>query len=271
MRHNPTVKTIGGHEKSGEKPDGRSPERPTDSPPANSGSGESGLGTLSQWQLIRVRFARHRLALVGFQVLCVLYFVAVFAEFFAPTTKAWRDTDFIYCPPQIPKFNLREGFYVHPLERQVDPITLRSYYTIDRNAFVPLGFFVRGEPYGLWGLIPMDRHFIGVKQNAEAGGKADYPAQFFFLGADRYGHDIFSRTIYGSRISLSIGIVSILITFVLGILIGGISGYLSGKVDTVIQRAIEIINAFPQLPMWLALAAVMPADWSALGTHFWRD
>ena len=253
----------GGH--NSEVPGG---ELETSPSPSLSDTDESDLGTLSQWQLIRVRFARHRLALLGFQVLIVLYFVAVFAEFFAPTTKAWRDTDFIYCPPQLPKFNLKHGLYVQPLKREVDPITLRSYYVKDERSAIPLGFFVKGEPYELWGLFPMNRHFMGMDSSFDEGGETGHPRSFFFLGADRYGHDIFSRDHLRIPYQPFHWNRFIFITFILGVFIGGISGYLSGKVDTLIQRVIEIINSFPQLPMWLALAAVMPAEWSALGTYF---
>ena len=219
------------------------------------------LGSLSQWQLIRLRFVKHRLALYSFYVILVLYGLALFAEFFAPTTKDWNDIDFIFCPPQLPRFSFENGFYVVALEKQKDPITLRRYFTRDPDHIIQLGFFVKGEPYELWGFIPMESHFFGPKK--QVSGET-----FYFLGADKFGQDVFSRIIYGSRISLSIGIVSIAATFILGIAIGGISGYIGGQTDNFIQRFIEIINSFPQIPLWLILAALLPPDWSPLRIYF---
>jgi peptide/nickel transport system permease protein len=165
--------------------------------------------------------------------------------------------------------------HVLALTQHVDPITFQKTYIQDKNDIVPLGFFVKGEPYKLWGLIPWDRHFIGVDHEAykpptdrtEAEAGESLPT-FYAIGADKYGRDLLSRMIYGARISLSIGLLAIVITFILGVTIGGISGYLGGKVDTIIQRLIEIINAFPRLPLWLALAAAMPSDWSSLRIYF---
>ncbi|MDQ3815050.1 MAG: ABC transporter permease [Armatimonadota bacterium] len=217
--------------------------------------------TLSQWQLIALRFSRHYLAVGSLFILMVLYSLAIFAEFCAPYTRSWNNVDMIYAPPQLPKFSFQYGFYTNRIERQIDPISLKNYYT-KTDDIVPLGFFVRGEPYKLWGLIPTDRHFFGAHLGGENSGT------FYFLGADKYGRDVLSRLIYGARISLSIGIVSIIATFLLGATIGGISGYVGGTADTFIQRAIEVINSFPHLPLWLAFAAVLPSDWSPIQTYF---
>ncbi len=231
--------------------------RPT--PPAGGGSS---VGELSQWQLILRRFRRHRLAVFSFYLLVALYLGAAFCEFFAPTTREWRNLDYRYAPPQLPQFDLEHGFHTDAVVLERDPVSFRHHFVEVPGEVVPLGFFVRGEPYRLWGLFETDRHFFGVDHRAvERGEIVPDKAVFYFMGADQYGHDIFSRVLYGARISLSIGILAILITSVLGIIIGGISGYLGGKVDEVIQRGIEIINAFPQLPLWIALAAILPADW----------
>ena len=220
------------------------------------------VATLSQWQLIWLRFSRHWLALLSFYILIVLYGVAGCAEFFALYSSGTKDVQMIYCPPQIPKWSLAHGLHVNQLRREIDPVTLRNYY-VQADAVTPLGFFVAGEPYKLWGLIPARRHFFGPR--ASAGSP---PPPYYLLGADKFGRDVLSRLIHGARISLSIGIVSIVVTFLLGALIGGVSGYLGGAVDNAIQRIIEVISSFPQLPLWLALAAVMPRDWSALNTYF---
>lgn len=221
---------------------------------------ERGGANLSQWQLIARRFSRHKLAFTSLLLLGVLYSVAVFAEVVAPYPSAWNNVEKIYAPPQLPKFSLRHGFYTNDVQRQIDPVTLQNYYTRS-DKIVPLGFFAVGEPYKLWGFVPMQRHLFGAR-NAAAGDT------FFFLGADKYGRDVWSRIVYGARISLSIGIVSIIATFILGVTIGGVSGYIGGKTDTLIQRLIEVINSFPHLPLWLALAAVLPSDWSPIQTYF---
>ncbi|NLB68852.1 MAG: ABC transporter permease [Lentisphaerae bacterium] len=223
------------------------------------------MDTLSQWQLIRIRFANHRLAVIGLHMLIVLYLIAALAEFIAPYTRDFNDVDKIYCPPQVPKYTRKSGLHAKALTRQIDPITFQNYYTAADDV-IPLGFFVKGIPYRLWGVIPCERHFFGVRTEAwEGEGKAP---PVYFLGADKFGRDILSRITYGARISLSIGLVSIIVTFTLGAAIGGISGYVGGKTDNFIQRAIEVINSFPQLPLWMALAAIFPEDWSAMKTYF---
>lgn len=225
-------------------------------------------GSLSQWALIRRRFLQHRLAVGSLFMLAVLYALALGAEFFAPYTQRWRDQSRAYCPPQLPRFSFAHGFHVPAMIAFEDRLTLKKTYAEDRRDIVKLGFFVTGEPYKLWGLIPLRRHFFGVKPDAATLRSDGSMPTFYFLGATKYGQDIFSRLVYGSRISLSVGLASIVITFLLGVTIGGISGYVGGTTDTVIQRVIEVVNAFPQIPLWLAFGAVLPAEWSPLSTYF---
>jgi peptide/nickel transport system permease protein len=226
---------------------------------------------LSQWALIRRRFASHRLACFSLAVLVVLYAAAVLAEFVAPRNGAARDLDYAYCPPQLPRFSLEHGLHVRAMVRTVDPVTFRQSYHEDPARVVPLRFLAPGEPYRLMGIVPGQRRLLGIDQDAwrrGPDGHATVRPSFHLLGADKYGRDIFSRVIFGSRVSLSIGLVSVAITLLLGICIGGLSGYLGGAADNAIQRLIEIVNSFPQLPLWLALAAVMPPDWPALRVYF---
>ena len=220
---------------------------------------ETGGASLSQWQLIRLRFAKHKPAVVSMYVLIILYAMAAFAEFFAPYPSGWKDVGNIYAPSQVPSFSFKEGLYVVELRREIDPVTLKNSY-VRTGDVTRVGFFVRGEPYRLMGWIPAERRFFGVREGEEG--------VFHLLGADRFGRDLYSRLIFGARVSLSIGLVSIFVTFVLGALIGGISGYVGGVTDNLIQRFIEIVNAFPHLPLWLAFAAVLPGDWSPLRTYF---
>ncbi len=230
-------------------------------------SSEPVIGTLSQWALIRRRFAHHKLAVASLHLLTVLYVIALGAEFFAPYPRQWRDLAGAYCPPQLPRFTFEHGIYVPAMKRVVDPLTFRKSYLEDLTQAVELGFWVKGHEYEFWGLFKGDRHFFGVKNPGDLRPDGA-PRTFFYLGADKYGQDILSRLIYGSRISLSVGLVSIAVTFLLGVTIGGISGYVGGAVDSFIQRVIEVINAFPQIPLWLAFGAVLPADWSPLSAYF---
>lgn len=228
----------------------------------------------SQWELIWRRFKRHRLAVAALLVMIVMYLTAALAEFVSPYPQQWRDMSHAYCPPQPPRFSLDHGLHVYAVRQVIDPVTLKKSYVEDADTIVPLGLFAEGEPYRLWGFIPCQRHLLGVdreKYEARAGtkgtgSKAPVPT-FYLLGADRYGQDLFSRVVYGSRISLSVGLVAIFVTFVLGLAIGGLSGYIGGAFDTVIQRVIEILNALPRLPLWLALGAVVPADWPSLWVY----
>ena len=224
----------------------------------------------SPWDLTVRRFARHRLGLAAFFALVLFYLMAVGCEFFAPVTRDWRDLNHSYCPPQPIHFSAQQGFYAGAMRRMDNPVTFARTYVEDNSVRIPLGFFVRGESYRLFGLIPWDRHLFGVDRArlAAEGRAADSDAVCYVLGADKYGRDVLTRLIYGARISLSVGLISIAVTAVLGIIFGGISGYLGGGWDNFIQRGIEVINALPQLPLWLAIGAVFPGDWSPLAVYF---
>ncbi len=219
------------------------------------------LEVASQWQLMWWKFRKHKLAMISGAIVVGLYVLAIFCEFFAPTlTTSYHDT-YATAPPQR-LYLLREGRWLphvngYTFER--DPVSLRKTWTVDEDIVIPVGLFVRGDSYKMWGFIPGDLHFIGPKSAGEP---------FYLFGADMIGRDVFGRLIYSSRISLTVGLVGMVISLALGILLGGISGLVGGALDNIIQRIIEILMSIPTLPVWLALAAVVPIDWPALRVYF---
>jgi len=214
--------------------------------------------TASQWRLMGWKFRKHRLAVAASFVVLVLYLLAAFCEVIAPATLEARDIQYSYAPPQRVHFVADDGFHLRPfvyaLESRRHPATLRRIYVEDRTRRHPIRFFVRGQPYKLWGLFPCDVHLFGVEDGAT----------LFLLGADSLGRDMLSRIIYGARISLTIGLLGVSLSFLLGLLIGGLSGYCGGAVDNLIQRLIEILRSFPSIPLWMALSAALPTHWSPL-------
>ncbi|MCX5632078.1 MAG: ABC transporter permease [Phycisphaerae bacterium] len=229
---------------------------------------DTSIATKSQWQLIRGRFVRHRLAVIAFFFVQILYLIAIFADFFSPYTAQLQDIGYSYCPPQIPKFSFKNGLYVYPVELFTDPLTFRKSYHENRNGIIKLSLFAEGPKYKFFGLFECNRHLIGIKKAGTDKNIIGEATRFYLLGADKYGRDILSRIIYGARISLSVGVISIIITFLFGVTVGGISGYIGGAIDNFIQRTIEIINSIPKLPLWLAFSAVLPDDWSSLRIYF---
>ena len=216
----------------------------------------------SQWQLMRRKFTRHKLAIIGGVVLAIFYIAAIFCEFFAPYGMRERNPDRNYAPPQIPRFvDADGGFHVRPfvygLTETRDPETWRTIYTLDRSQRFPLQLFVRGDPYRMWGIFQSDLHLFGVQGE-----------RVFLFGTDTLGRDLFSRTLYGARISLSIGLVGVALSFLLGCILGGISGYFGGAVDTFIQRVIEFLISIPTIPLWLALSAALPVGWPPVRVYF---
>jgi peptide/nickel transport system permease protein len=218
---------------------------------------------MSQWQLIRMRFLRHRLATIAIFFIAGLYTLAFFADSFAVNPTQEKDLRYIYAPPMLPRYSFERGLYTDLYMQKTDPVTRKKYYVRDSENVVPLQLFAQGYTYKLLGIFPTERHFIGVKPQ----DSLDTP-RFLLFGGDKFGRDIFSRILMGARISLSIGVFAIVVSFILGVTIGGISGYVGGKTDVLIQRMIEIINAFPKLPLWLALGAALPRTWSSLQVYF---
>jgi peptide/nickel transport system permease protein len=212
------------------------------------------------WQLVWRRFRRHRLGVIGGATITILVLIVIFADFLGPYDYATQQRKFLYAPPTKIHFFSEEGFsfqpFVYGLQKQTDPQTLQQYYIEDFSKKYPIRFFVQGEPHKLLGLIPARLRFFGTDQTLDSNG------QVFLFGTDKFGRDIFSRTLIGGRVSLAIGPFSLIVSLFLGILFGGLSGYLGGWVDMLIQRLIEVIQSFPTLPLFLALAAILPAGWS---------
>ena len=233
------------------------PESFAPAPPA------SAIGQLSLWRLIGRRFLRNRLAVGGGCVLLCLYAVILFAEFVAPYDHLLSNEDFVARAPQRPRFIDADGAFhwrpfVYGTTTTLDTHNLDWVHEDDTSRIYPLQLFVKGQPYRLWGLIPSDRHLYGV----EAPGTA------FLLGTDRLGRDMFSRIVFGGRISMTVGLLGVSLTILLGSLMGTVSGYFGGIVDTVIQRSIELLMSFPSIALWAALAAALPADVTIVGRFF---
>jgi peptide/nickel transport system permease protein len=225
--------------------------------------GEDQVYVASQWQLVWWRFRKHKLALAATALLLVLYIVILFVEFFAPYDPRRNNRDYIYAPPQKLHWVDANGrFYLwpftHPIVGEMDMETLRIHYTEDRTTLYPLRFFVHGDPYELWGLFESDLHFFGTDE----GGT------IFLLGTEKQGRDMLSRIMHGGRISMSIGLVGIAISFFLGIFFGGFSGYYGGLFDLLMQRLIEFLRSVPTLPLWMGLSAALPARWSVIQVYF---
>jgi peptide/nickel transport system permease protein len=216
-------------------------------------------GALPQWRLMWRQFRKHKLALIGLIVLVPIYFIAVFSGFFAPAASDSAHTSLPYAPPQRVHISTEHGLFVYGYSSTRDQETFEQTFTVDKNKIVDVGLFVHGDSYKILGLIPSDIHLIGP---AKAGDP------FFLLGADQSGRDLLSRLIHGARVSLSIGLVGVFASFLLGILIGGISGYFAGPVDNAIQRVIEFIMSIPTLPLWMALSAALPNSWGPLTRYF---
>jgi peptide/nickel transport system permease protein len=217
----------------------------------------------SQWQLMFWKLGRHRLAIVSGVILIMLYLIALFAPFVAPY-KGDRRSEYLNLPPQ--RLHFRDALtgqislrpFIYGLEKKRNPETLALEFTEKLDEKYYLRFLVRDDAYKLWGLIQTDLHLFGVE-----GGR-----QVFLFGADGLGRDLFSRTILASMISLSVGLAGIALSFLLGVIIGGISGFYGGQIDTIIQQLITFLAALPTIPIWMGLSAAIPGDWPPLKIYF---
>ncbi|HXF55206.1 MAG TPA: ABC transporter permease [Hyphomicrobiaceae bacterium] len=215
----------------------------------------------SQWSMMWRRFRRHKVAVLSGVVLLASYLSILVTEVLAPYNLHSRHIDFIYAPPQsIHLFHEGRfvGPFVYPLQYSLNMETLKREYTADTTRPQPIRFLCLGDEYRFWGLFSGSFHLVCPPVDGT----------MFLIGTDRLGRDTLSRVLYGARISLTIGLVGVAISFVLGIVIGGIAGFFGGIVDNLIQRAIEILRSLPELPLWLALSAALPANWSPILVYF---
>ncbi|RUY02664.1 ABC transporter permease [Mesorhizobium sp. M2A.F.Ca.ET.040.01.1.1] len=215
----------------------------------------------SQLRLMWWKFRRHRLALMSGIFLVALYLGILICEFLAPYNLHTRNMDYIYSPPQqVHLFHNGQfvGPFVYGRQMTLDMDTLKRNYMDKQDDVQRIRFFCKGDSYRFWGLIEGDRHLVCPAENG----------QLFLAGTDRLGRDVLSRIIYGARISLTIGLVGIAFSFVLGIVIGGLAGYHGGMSDLIVQRIIEVLQSIPSIPLWLALAAIMPITWSPILIYF---
>jgi peptide/nickel transport system permease protein len=224
---------------------------------------EERISVASQWQLMWWRFRRHRLAMIGTVVVLFFYAAVVFADFLAYADPGASEAQRSLLPPQ--RIHLfqdgRFAPYVYGLTGKRDPMTFKRVYTPDPEKKIPVRFFVHGFEYRFLGLIPADRHLLGLEGvRAEDG--------LFILGTDEQGRDLWSRLMFGTRTSLTIGLLGVAMSLVLGVVLGGISGLYGGVVDTVIQRVIEILRSIPTIPLWMGLAAALPNDWTVMQVYF---
>lgn len=234
--------------------------------PLKPGGIVSNRRAVGPWRLIGGKLVRQKIAMAAAIVIVLLYAIAAFAEFLAPGLPGTSRPQYTFAPPQALGLFIKQAdgssklqLHVQGYKVAIDKVALRRTFVLDETKIAPVGFFVKGPAYELWGLIPMDVHLIGPINPGDP---------VYLLGADRLGRDLLTRLIYGARVSMSIGLVGVAIALVLGVVLGAVSGFYGGWVDMIIQRVIEVVSAMPTIPLWLGLAAAIPLTWSPLHVYF---
>lgn len=218
------------------------------------------LYAASQWQLMWRKLRRHKLAIIGATVLVIGYLAALLAPFISPYPITHR-SDYLFLEPQKVRF-VHDGKlhrpFVYGIQQETDPDTWKRVYTEDKGIIYPINFFVEGFEYKLLGLFPAKVHLFGVPGEGV----------LFLMGTEDLGRDVFSRNLHAASISMSIGLMGVAFSFILGCILGGISGFYGGTVDVVIQRVIEFLTSIPTIPLWMALSAAVPAHWDPVKVYF---
>ncbi len=232
--------------------------------PLSAAAEEQRVFVASQWQLMWWRFKKHRLAVISGVVVIGFYLVVVGADFLAYSDPDASEAQRSLMPPQA--IHWFEGWrlspHVYGLKGARDPQTFKRVYQADPSQKIPIRFFAEGFEYRFLGVIPTTRHLIGVD------GGLDAAKTIFLLGTDVQGRDLWSRLVYGTRVSLTIGLFGVTVSLVLGVVLGGLSGFYGGVTDTLIQRVIEILRSIPTIPLWMGLAAALPREWTVLQVYF---
>jgi peptide/nickel transport system permease protein len=216
--------------------------------------------TMKQWQLVMIRFVRNRLAVVGLVMLIIIYSVAAFCGFFSPYDPNTSIPELRYMPPMKLHLFHNGGFigpFVYGMAGGYDPVTYKPIFVDNTDEINPLNWFIKGNSYKIMGIFPGNIHLFGAARGT-----------IHLLGTDMLGRDLLSRCLTGAQISCTVGFVGVLISFVLGVVIGGVSGYFGGIPDTIIMRVVDFIISLPTLPLWMALAAAVPSTWPVTKVYF---
>jgi peptide/nickel transport system permease protein len=216
----------------------------------------------SQFKLMYWKFIKHKLAVTGFCILVILYIIGIFCEFFSTHDPNQRFTKALQCPPTKIHFIDQDGKlrtpFIYGISVKMDSKTLRFTYSENAGEIYNLKFFAKGPVYRMWGLFEMSVHIL-IAENTD---------NFFIFGTDDMGRDLYSRIIYGTRVSLSVGLIGVFISFIIGCIFGSISGFFGGWIDIFIQRIIEFLMSIPTIPIWIALSVALPKEWTPLQIYF---